>query len=784
MKKHHITLELNKIFDMLKEEIRLEDNLLLLDNVELSNDLDEINKLLDETDEASRIIQRMGRFEILFKTNVNYILTKAFKGLSLSIEEILEIGKLLDTVKNLIIYNQSLSNAHIDNLLFNAYVSNLIYPKNLNLRIKQVINNFGEILDDASVTLKSIRKQISDSEKSISTKLNEIISKNASKLTQTIVTMRNERYVIPVKNDFKNAIKGFIHDISSSGETVFIEPIAIFEINNKINNLKEEEKKEIARILLELTQQILEHKEEIEISYEILLSLDMIFSKAALSLKLNGVKPKINDIGNICLLNTYHPLLNVPNIVKNNIIINKDTKGIIITGPNTGGKTVILKTIGLLSLMVKYGLLIPCGDGSEIMIFNDVYSDIGDEQSISQNLSTFSSHMKNVIEIMNSVNDKSLVLLDELGSGTDPAEGASLAISIFDYLISKNCLVITSSHYAELKLHAFESNNIINASVEFDINTLNPTYKLLIGVPGESNALKISRILGLNEEIVKNAEKLTKSNTNEISSVLEKLTRTSNDLEKKLNEIRNKEYLLNKKLDEIDNLKEKTNKERNEIIRNANFEADKIIKNKEKEIKQLIDELKELKTKSVKSHEVSDLVHKFNELKSDEAPISKAFNVDSINIKKEIEVGDNVYIDKFNAYGEVVKINKNKYEIQIGNATITCLKEEIELTKAKEVNKKPIITPKKDIVITQRKNVSPRLDLRGMRFEDAEPLIDDYIQDAHYAGLNSVSIIHGFGTGVIRELVQKKLRGHRLVKSYRYGGQNEGGMGATIVEFK
>ena len=783
MKKNHITLELNKIIDILKSYIRLEDNLTLLDDIVLSNDLDEINKMLDETDEATKIIQRMGRFEILFKSNINYICLKADKGLTLSIDEFLEVGKYLDTVKNLVIYNQSLINANIDNNYLNSYVSNLIYSKSLNLRIKEVINNFGEILDDASPTLKSLRKQIVDAEKSVTVKLNEIISKNASKLTQTIVTMRNDRYVIPVKNDFKNAIKGFIHDVSSSGETVFIEPIAIFEINNKVNSLKEEERKEIARILLELSVMVSEHMDEIDISYNILLLLDMIFSKAEVSLQLNGVRPKINDKGNITLLNCYHPLLNVPKIVKNNIIITKDIKGIIITGPNTGGKTVILKTIGLLSLMVKIGLLIPCAEGSEIMIFDDVYSDIGDEQSISQNLSTFSSHLKNVINIMDSVsscNNKTLVLLDELGSGTDPAEGASLAIAIFDYLISQNALVITSSHYGELKLHAYESDNILNASVEFDINTLKPTYKLLIGVPGESNALKISRILGLNPEVVDYAEKLSNENTNEISNVLEKLTKTSNELEKKLNETRNKEYLVNKKLDEIDSLKDKINKERNEIIKKANLEAEDIIKKKEKEIKDLIDDLKDLKSKSVKGHEISDLVHKFNEMKAKEEPT----NTKVFNVNKEIEVNDNVYIEKYNAYGVVIKINKNKYEVQIGNATITCVKDDLELTKSNQYIK-PQITPKKDIIIqAPRKSVSARLDLRGMRFEDAEPLIDDYIQDAHYAGLQSVSIIHGFGTGVIRELVQKKLRGHRLVKSYRYGGQNEGGMGATIVEFK
>ncbi len=778
MNKYYKILELDKILDMLINEIRLDDNIDIINNIELSNDIDDIRKMLEETDEAVRIIYRMGRFEILFQKNINVFLNKVSKGMVLSIDEFLEIGKFLDTVKNILVFSQSLKSANINVPYFNEYIDKLIYSKEYNLRLKEVFSPTGEILDSASPTLKQIRRQILDFDKNIASKLNEIISKNASKLTQTLVTVRNDRYVIPVKNDYKNSIKGLIHDTSSSGETVFIEPLVILEMNNKLNLLKEEEKKEIYRILLELSLDLNNYKDDLDISYNVLLILDMIFAKASLSIKIDGKKPKVNDKGIFELIECHHPLLNVEKVVKNNIIVGKDYNGIIITGPNTGGKTVLLKTIGLLSLMIKVGILVPCDETSNLMIFTDVYSDIGDEQSIDQNLSTFSSHLKNVIDIIKKADDKSLVLLDELGSGTDPTEGAALAISIFDYFIKKKCLVITSSHYAELKIHAFESPNIINASVEFDVNTLKPTYKLLMGVPGKSNALKISKILGLPNEILETAEKHAYDNVNETNLTLEKLVKTSNELEKKLNEIRDKEYRINCKLEEIDDLKDKINKEKREIIKKAEEDAKKIISKKEKEIESLIEELKTLKSKDIKVHEISDLTHKYNELRTTENK-----NNDKVyKINREIQVNDTVYIEKFNSYGKVIRINKNRYEVEMGNATVTCLKDELELTN-KSVET-PVIVPKKEIVIKPRKTVSARLDLRGMRYEEAESLIDDYISDAHYAGLKSVSIIHGFGTGVIRELVQKKLRNNRLVTSYRYGGQNEGGQGATIVFFE
>ena len=775
MRKYQNILEFNKIIELLKGELILETNLEKIDDIELSSNILEVRSMLDETSEAKTIIERMGRFPLYFSSNVDYELMKTTKKGTLIIKDILEVGKLLDTVKNIIIFNDSLVSHDISNEIFDNYVKALVYLKTLNLKIKDTINNFGEILDTASDELFSIRKRIKDSEKQIQVKLQEIISKNQSKLTQTVVSMRHDRYVISVKNDFKNSIKGITHDTSSSGETIYIEPLVIFEINNRLNELHEEEKREIERILKEISEEIADNYEVLHQDYVVIEKLDLIFGKASLAISMNASMPKVNDKGIVEMLNCYHPLLNVEHIVTNNILIGRDYKGIIITGPNTGGKTVLLKTIGLLSLMVKAGLLITASADSNIAIFDEVYADIGDEQSISQNLSTFSSHLKNVKEIIDHVTNNSLVLLDELGSGTDPEEGSALAIAIFDYLISKKCLVIASSHYAELKVHAFENDNIINASVEFNVETLRPTYKLLIGVPGESNALKISRILGIPSEIIDKAENYVFEKNDDLKMTLDKLSNQSHLLEKKLNEARDREYQLKKKRDEINKIKEETYKEKNKILEDAKVEAEEMIKKSIKKIDDLMEELENMKLKETKAHEIASLKHEIKELKDITDIVTSAFPVDY-----EIKIGDTVFVKMYNSSGKVLKINKNRYEVSIGNATVTVKKEDLEPTSEEA----PRELLKSTHTFTARKTVKMSLDLRGLRYEDASPMIDDYLNDAYYAGLKTVSIIHGFGTGVIRELVQTKLRASRFVESFRYGGQNEGGNGATIVTFK
>lgn len=780
MNKYYKILELDNIINKLKAKVILDSNASSLEEVVLYDDLDAIEKALDEVDEAVKLIYRMGRFPLYFKEDITYILEKVNKHGVLLLEELLLIRRFLDTTKEIELYIESLDNALIDSPCLKENTSELVYLKSLNLRIREIVDSSGEVLDTASSELKSIRSRIREAEKNIQGKLQEIISKNASKLSQTVVSIRDGRYVVPVKNDFKGSIKGIVHGESSSGETVYIEPLIICEINNKLNSLIEEEKREIFRIFKEISSNLAFEYDLLVKNYYIIEKLDLIFSKAELSIDLKGNKPKINDKGIVNLKNCHHPLLNVEKVISNDIVIGKDYQGIIITGPNTGGKTVLLKTIGLLSLMVKMGLLIPCDEDSEIMIFDNVYADIGDEQSIDQNLSTFSSHLKNVIDIMNNVTENSLVLIDELGSGTDPIEGSSLAIAIFDYLLSKKCLVITSSHYAELKVHAYNRDDIINASVEFDVNTLKPTYKLLIGVPGESNALRISRILGLPEEIIKSAENYVNKSNNEINQTLEKLIERSYKLNDEINEASKLKQELNEKVLEAEKKIEQAYKEREAILRKAEEDSKKLLEKNQGKIDELIAKLSELNSREVKSHEVADLKYEYRNLKN-----NTNVDIPILAENKEICEKDRVFVITYNTYGEVIKKLKNgKFEVQIGNASITCSKDNLKLASNASNNTNKVIIKQQVKEFNPVKKVSMSLDLRGLRYEEAEPLIDDYIYDAIYAGFNQVIIIHGFGTGVMRELVQKKVKNNPNIESFRYGGQNEGGNGVTVVTLK
>ncbi len=774
-------LEFDKIIDEVKKEVRLDYNKYILDNLTLFEDEEEIRDYMEKVDEASKLILRFDRFPLLFNSDIDYILEKTKKHGVMSIEELLEIGKFFDTIKNIIIYNENLENALISHPYFEEKANKLIYFKNVNLRIKEIVSPFGEIYDTASLTLKDIRKRIIETEKNIQSKLQEIISKNSSKLTQTIVSIRNDRYVIPVKNDFKNTIKGIVHDQSSSGETVFIEPQIICDLNNRLNQLREDEKKEIYEILRAISLEIANINCELNDDLNIIIELDMIFGKASYANKINASKVNINSNGIVDLISCRHPLLKVENVVSNNISIGKDYKGIIITGPNTGGKTVLLKTIGLLALMTKAGMLLPCSEESTMMVFDEVYADIGDEQSISQNLSTFSSHLKNVIEILNNVTQNSLVVLDELGSGTDPVEGSSLAIAIFDELISKQCLVIATSHYSELKVHAFNREDIINASVEFDINTLRPTYKLLLGVPGQSNALNISRILGLPENIIKKAKDYSSQNSDDVDISLKKLIRQTQEMDKKLKKINIKKAEWNRKIAEVDERLEEINDEKNKILKKAEEEAKKIIEKSNKKIESILEELESMKLREVKLHEISDVKHNIRETKK-EAHIEETF----ISKNEDIKVGDTVFIQNYGCNGIVLKEMKNdKYSVQMGNATITVDKSNLRKNSKPQDNiKNEFVTSKKSSITVPTKSVKMSLDLRGERYEDAAILIDKYLDDAIFAGFKQVSIIHGFGTGVIRELVQKTLKNNKNVESFRYGGNGEGGLGATIVTFK
>ena len=774
MDKYAKLLEFDKILSQVAEEAVLSKSKDIILEGELSTELDILKYKLDIADEAVILKNRMGSIPIHFSDDVGLYLSKVNKAGVLSEHELACVSNFLDTIRDLFVYNEKLDNFKIESPLFSAVIKSITYPKDLNLRIKEIITPYGEIKDSASPALKDIRKKIKEADNAIKAKLQEFISKNGDKLSQSIVTVRNDRYVIPVKNDYKNSIKGIIHDQSSSGETVFIEPLSVFEASNKLNHLYEEEKDEIYNILRSVSFKIASYYEELSFSYEEIVKLDIVFAKAKYAIRLNCTKPNINSNGIVNLIGAKHPLLNVAKVVANNIIIGKDYKGIIITGPNTGGKTVLLKTIGLLSLMVKFGMLLPCEADSDIMIFDNVYADIGDEQSIEANLSTFSSHLKNVIDIMDNVTNNSLVVLDELGSGTDPLEGSSLAISIFDFLLKKNCLVIATSHYSELKMHAYNSSDIINASVEFDEVTLKPTYRLLIGVPGMSNAINIARNLGLNKDVIAKAEDYVFSRSDDLNVMLDKLVKQSKMMDEKIQELDNTKKELKQKLEDQTKKLEDIEESKEAIVAKANKEVKAMIEAKMEEVNDLIDELKTVK--KVTLPELANLKHKANML--EEGYIAS----NDLPKKEEIKVGDNVYVKSYECYGKVIKdLGNDKYNVSIGNATMKLSKSDLRLTKVDseiDVKTKPAST------FIPRKQVSLKLDLRGMRYEEAKDKIDAYLDEAMYSGLHQVTIIHGFGTGTVRKLVQERLKENKNVASFRYGQDGEGGQGATIVEFK
>ena len=774
MDKYAKLLEFDKILSQVAEEAVLSKSKDIILEGELSTELDILKYKLDIADEAVILKNRMGSIPIHFSDDVGLYLSKVNKAGVLSEHELACVSNFLDTIRDLFVYNEKLDNFKIESPLFSAVIKSITYPKDLNLRIKEIITPYGEIKDSASPALKDIRKKIKEADNAIKAKLQEFISKNGDKLSQSIVTVRNDRYVIPVKNDYKNSIKGIIHDQSSSGETVFIEPLSVFEASNKLNHLYEEEIDEIYNILRSVSFKIASYYDELSFSYEEIVKLDIVFAKAKYAIRLNCTKPNINSNGIVNLIGAKHPLLNVAKVVANNIIIGKDYKGIIITGPNTGGKTVLLKTIGLLSLMVKFGMLLPCEADSDIMIFDNVYADIGDEQSIEANLSTFSSHLKNVIDIMDNVTNNSLVVLDELGSGTDPLEGSSLAISIFDFLLKKNCLVIATSHYSELKMHAYNSSDIINASVEFDEVTLKPTYRLLIGVPGMSNAINIARNLGLNKDVIAKAEDYVFSRSDDLNVMLDKLVKQSKMMDEKIQELDNTKKELKQKLEDQTKKLEDIEESKEAIIAKANKEVKAMIEAKMEEVNDLIDELKTVK--KVTLPELANLKHKANML--EEGYIAS----NDLPKKEEIKVGDNVYVKSYECYGKVIKdLGNDKYNVSIGNATMKLSKSDLRLTKVDseiDVKTKPAST------FIPRKQVSLKLDLRGMRYEEAKDKIDAYLDEAMYSGLHQVTIIHGFGTGTVRKLVQERLKENKNVASFRYGRDGEGGQGATIVEFK
>ena len=766
------TLEFNKILDILSTFASSSYAKELIKELPISNNAKKITTMLDEVDDARLYQIKYSNPPFAGLSNQNELINRIRLKAVLSISDFLALKDLLYCTKNMINYYKNNIAKENNNSSLYTYFTNLNGVKKLADEIDNVISDEGEIYDTASPALNEIRKRIKVLEQQVRAKMQELLQSKAKMLNENLIVMRNGRMCLCVKAEYKNVLKGVIHDESASKTTVYIEPFSALEIANRIVSYKEEEKTEIAKILAQLSNVAFGYELEIKNNFNNLIALDIIFAKALYAISIDAYKPSINEMGIIDIKKARHPLIDRQKCVPIDIKLGEDYEAIIITGPNTGGKTVAIKTCGLLTLMMQAGLLIPASFDSKMAVFDNVFSDIGDEQSIEQSLSSFSAHMTKVIKILNELTNNSLVLLDELGSGTDPKEGSNLAISIVEYLLNKKSRVIVTTHYADLKAFAYDKDNIINASVEFDTKTLKPTYKLLLGVPGRSNAITIARGLGLNEEIINRSIELNETNHTDLSLMLSKLDDQNSILSEQIAKYEKENLALNERLAKLQAKELKLEAEYASFINKAKKEANEIIVKAQEDALALISEI-EKKHENFKEHELAELKHQARQL--------EVIDVDTPTIT-DFKVGDEVFVKGWQRNGKITKINKDKYEVLVGNFTVTFTKNELSV--AKTVTK-PVTKPKKyNSPGPVKKEAKLECDLRGFRYEEVAPELDLFIDKAYLAGLSQIYVIHGFGTGAVRKACYEFFKKCPHVKSTRFGGEGEGLNGVTVVYLK
>ncbi|WP_064092565.1 endonuclease MutS2 [Rossellomorea aquimaris] len=779
------TLEFDKIKELLKGFAASALGHARVSSLLPSVEYEEIVHLHEETDEAMTILRLKGHAPLGGIFDIRPHVKRAQIGGMLAPSELVQVASTIRASRKLTKFVEELLEEEVEIPLLENKMNTVIPLPYLEQNIRKVVDDNGEILDSASETLRSIRTQLRSNESRIREKLEKMTrSSNAQKmLSDAIITIRNDRYVIPVKQEYRGHYGGIIHDQSSSGQTLFIEPEAIVALNNQLRELRLKEQTEIEKILLALSVEVQEAAEELLLIVSILSDVDFMFTKAKFGRSIKGSKPIINNEGRIKLNKARHPLLPIEEAVANDIELGKEFSSIVITGPNTGGKTVTLKTLGLTNMMAQAGLPIPALDDSEVGIFRSIYADIGDEQSIEQSLSTFSSHMVNIVEILEKVDHESLVLFDELGAGTDPQEGAALAISILDEVHGKGARVVATTHYPELKAYGYNREGVVNASVEFDVETLSPTYKLLLGVPGRSNAFEISKRLGLSDSVILRAKSHIGTDTKEVENMIASLEENRRQGEKELEEahelLRQAEKMhkdMQKQMMEYyekkDQLYEKAQLKASDLVEKAKEEADQVIKD--------LRRMQKEKSAQIKEHE---LIHAKKQLEEATPKLKKSSVQKSKgnNGKQVLKAGDEVKVLSFDQKGHLIeKVSSKEWQVQMGIMKMKVKESDLEFIQSQQkVETKPLATVKgKDF------HVSLELDLRGERFENALSRVEKYIDDALLAGYPRVSIIHGKGTGALRQGVQEYLNNHRSVKSIRFGDAGEGGTGVTVVQFK
>ncbi len=746
-----------------------------------STDEKQVEYTLNQSDEALKIILALGEAPLGGVSDITEPIKRAKISALLSANELLSISRLLYAVSQLKAFSDRLTDIKVEAPIFMSQVDSLVSLNRLQSAINDCIDETGSVLDSASPELRTIRRAIQATESRIKEKLNQVVAERRNKLTDGIVTIRNERYVVPVRAEAKNTFGGTVHDQSSSGNTYFIEPKEVVDLNNKLKEYHVEERREIERILRALTEEVKKFVDELSVNVDVLSEIDFMFAKGKYARLIHGIRPKMNQKGIIRLVGARHPLIDARTVVANDIEIGDEYTTIVITGPNTGGKTVTLKTVGLLTLMAQSGLLIPAHASSQLAIFDHVFADIGDEQSIEQSLSTFSSHMTNIVRIMERLTVNSLILFDELGAGTDPKEGASLAISILDYVKVRGARTIATSHYPELKAYAYECDDVINASVEFDIETLSPTYRLLVGVPGRSNAFEISKRLGLKEAILEAARTRVETTKTELTDLITKLEDRGLELDREIQGLQQQNQEVEQMRLDYERKIAKFEAEREKLLEQIKKEAFENIRQAKEEAEQIVADLRQAKKAAdltIKDHELTE---KLTALKASEAKQAEQFKRKARN-KAPLKPGDEVMVLSLNRQGELIEQTKNgEWMVQLGMMKVNIKADDLEYLR-KSVKKKD--TAKGKMIHKRRTDIGIQLDLRGERYEDAMLRLDKYMDEVLLAGYQTVTIIHGHGTGALRQGVHKYLKQNKHVASFRFGGAGEGGTGATVVELK
>ena len=744
---------------------------------------EKVKEKLKETDEAINMIYKTGNIAISeIADNTDGINILKAEGV-LSAKKILEIVQVLKVSETLKKYFQKEYINNQDFLTLSELFNNLYTNNNIVEKISKSIIDEETIADEASPELHSIRKKKIKITGQIREKLNTIIhsSQYAKKIQENVITIRNNRYVIPVKEEYKQDVKGFIHDISSTGSTVFIEPISVLEMNNEINRLKIEENQEIEKILQEISQTLYPYINEIEKDIDLIGKIDFIFAKAEYAKSTKSNIPKISEKKEIELKNARHPLIEEEKVVPISLTLGKEFQTLLITGPNTGGKTVTLKTVGLLNAMASSGLAIPADNTTSIHVFDNIYADIGDDQSISDSLSTFSSHMKNIVNILKNATENSLVLVDELGSGTDPIEGAELAISILQELESRKILTIATTHYPELKKYALTTDGFENASVAFNIETLTPTYKLLVGVPGRSNAFEISQKLGLDENIIKNAKERINKNEIHFEEILKNIYDDKEEIEKE-------KEIIKAQLEEANKINEKAKTEyiqieekKNKILEKAKHEARNMLLEAKEEINEVMKNIENAKNSKELNNTRNKINDKIKGISKNTQGIEK--NTEQEEIKPEdIQINQEMYIKSFGQNGIILsRPSKNKeVMVQIGSMKLNVPINQLQ--KIKEKTKKSSTISYSSIA--KAKNAHTEINIIGFTVEEARQVVEKFLDDSSLANLKTVRIVHGKGTGKLRDGIHQILRKNPHVESFRLGTYGEGEMGVTIVELK